>query len=57
MFLSGEKYELAKKVNINLVNHQWLEAWYVYFLTSLVKNCGIMSCFFLLKRQMVFTAA
>ncbi|XP_047065268.1 uncharacterized protein LOC124673187 [Lolium rigidum] len=22
----GEKYELAKKVNINLVNHQWLEA-------------------------------
>jgi hypothetical protein len=24
----GEKYEVAKKVNIKLVNHWWLEEWY-----------------------------
>lgn len=26
-WFSGEKYELAKKVNIKLVNHRWLEDW------------------------------
>jgi hypothetical protein len=24
----GDKYEVAKKVNIKLVNHRWLEDWY-----------------------------
>lgn len=26
-FFSGEKFELAKKVGIKLVNHRWLEDW------------------------------
>jgi hypothetical protein len=36
----GEKYELAKKVKmIKLVNHRWLEDWYVDVLF-------ILLCFF-----------
>ncbi|KAL5198063.1 hypothetical protein ABZP36_001575 [Zizania latifolia] len=31
----GEKYKLAKRVKINLVNHQWLEDWYVHLTTYL----------------------
>jgi hypothetical protein len=26
----GDKYELAKQVNIKLVNHRWLEEWYMH---------------------------
>lgn len=30
LILLGEKYELAKKMKkIKLVNHRWLEDWYV----------------------------
>ena len=39
----GEKYELAKKVKmIKLVNHRWLEDWYVDVLFTFI-------CFFFFK--------
>lgn len=32
LICTGEKYELAKKIKkIKLVNHRWLEDWYVIY--------------------------
>lgn len=35
-YVLGEKYELAKRVNIKLINHRWLEDWYFIYLFSLI---------------------
>lgn len=35
----GEKYELAKKLTkIKLVNHRWLEDWYVHLHSLMLKS-------------------
>jgi hypothetical protein len=36
----GEKYDLAKKVNIKLTNHRWLEDWYCTAAFPYILNCG-----------------
>lgn len=52
----GEKYELAKRVKINLVNHRWLEDWYTHLISlpkKLLQHAMIIlvetSCMFLLQ--------
>jgi hypothetical protein len=35
----GEKYDLAKKVNIKLTNHRWLEDWYCTAAFPYILNC------------------